>query len=72
MAPNVVAVKKSRVSGKSRQNSPVRISSAARTMALAPKTHNLYLVTAQIDATPVPEDRQVMVKDSFTVLIVGK
>jgi hypothetical protein len=41
-------------------------------MALDRKTHNLYLVTAQIEATPVPEVRQVMVKDSFTVLIVGK
>jgi DNA-binding beta-propeller fold protein YncE len=49
----------------------------ARTMAIDPKTHNIYLPSAQF--TPPKEatqggskQRPVMVKDSFEVLVVGK
>jgi YVTN family beta-propeller protein len=49
----------------------------ARTMALDPKTHQVFLVTADFGATPpaTPENanpRPTMVKDSFVVLILGK
>jgi YVTN family beta-propeller protein len=49
----------------------------ARTMALDPKTHQVFLVTADFGATPpaTPENanpRPSMVKDSFVVLILGK
>jgi YVTN family beta-propeller protein len=49
----------------------------ARTMALDPKTHEVYLVTAEF-APPNPADaeiprpRPVMVPGSFTVLILGR
>jgi DNA-binding beta-propeller fold protein YncE len=49
----------------------------ARTMALDPKTHQVFLVTADFGATPAatPDNahpRPTMVKDSFVVLIFGK
>jgi DNA-binding beta-propeller fold protein YncE len=50
---------------------------SARTMAIDPTTHNIYLPAAQFapltPATPdAPKSRPVMVKDSFTVLVVGR
>jgi hypothetical protein len=56
----------------------------ARTMAIDLKTHNAYLVTAQFEAPPPPPPapegakptekarRPNMIKDSFTVVVVGK
>jgi len=49
----------------------------ARTMALDPKTHNLYLVTAQFGPRPAPtpqnpHGRPPILPDTFVVLVVGK
>ncbi|HVT61623.1 MAG TPA: YncE family protein [Thermoanaerobaculia bacterium] len=49
----------------------------ARTMALDDKTHTVYLVTAEFGPPPPatkeqPRPRGAMVKDSFTVLVVGR
>jgi len=49
----------------------------ARTMALDPKTHNVYLVTAQFGPRPAataqdPHPRPAILPDSFVVLVVGK
>jgi DNA-binding beta-propeller fold protein YncE len=49
----------------------------SRTMAIDPKTHNIYLPAAQFaqpgKSTPAgPKQRPVMVKGSFEVLVVGK
>ncbi len=49
----------------------------SRTMAIDPKTHNIYLPAAVFvpppPATPeAPKPRPVMIKDSFTVLVVGR
>jgi DNA-binding beta-propeller fold protein YncE len=49
----------------------------SRTMAIDPKTHNIYLPAAQFAPPPLatPEaakPRPAMVKDSFTVLVVGR
>lgn len=49
----------------------------ARTMTIDPKTHNIYLPTAQFAprAAPTPEvprPRRRMIKDSFIILVVGK
>jgi DNA-binding beta-propeller fold protein YncE len=49
----------------------------ARTMAIDPKTHNIYLPAAQFAPPPpatleTPKPRPIMIKDSFTVLVVGK
>lgn len=49
----------------------------ARTMAIDPKTHKIYLPTAEFAAAPaatpeMPRQRPVPIKDSFTVLVVGK
>jgi DNA-binding beta-propeller fold protein YncE len=49
----------------------------SRTMAIDPKTHNIYLPAAvfalPLRATPgAPKPRPVMVSDSFTVLVVGR
>ncbi len=49
----------------------------ARTMALDPQTHTVYLPTAQFGPTPkptadVPRPRPSTVKDSFVVLVVAK
>jgi DNA-binding beta-propeller fold protein YncE len=48
----------------------------ARTMAIDPKTHNIYLPTAQFGAAPpatpeAPRPRPAMIPDSFVVLVVG-
>jgi hypothetical protein len=49
----------------------------SRTMAIDPKTHNIYLPAAQFmppkaPTAENPKPRPVMVKDSFEVLVVGK
>ncbi len=45
---------------------------SARTLALDPKLHRLYLSAAQFDAAPAPDGgKRAMVPDSFTVLTVG-
>lgn len=49
----------------------------ARTMAIDPKTHNIYLPTAEFSPPPAstPEGsrpRPTMIKDSFAVLVAGK
>src|SRR5271156_3707634 len=49
----------------------------ARTMALDPKTHEVFLVTAEFGPAPEPtkdnaHPRPAMVKDSFVVLVFGK
>jgi YVTN family beta-propeller protein len=49
----------------------------SRTMAIDPKTHNIYLPAAQFTqsketAQGATQPRPVMVKDSFEVLVVGK
>ncbi len=49
----------------------------ARTMAIDPETHNIYLPTAQFSPQPAatsegPVHRPAMIKGSFTVLVVGK
>ena len=49
----------------------------ARTMALDPKTHEVYLVTAQFAPPPAPtpdnpHPRGSMVPDSFVVLVLGR
>jgi DNA-binding beta-propeller fold protein YncE len=49
----------------------------SRTMAIYPKTHNVYLPAAQFLPPPAPtpdnpKPRPTMVKDSFVVLVVGK
>jgi hypothetical protein len=46
-------------------------------MALDPKTHNVYLVTAQFGPRPAataqdPHPRPAILPDSFVVLVVGK
>ena len=49
----------------------------ARTMAIDPKTHNIYVPTAKFSSPPAttPEGskpRPTVIKDSFAVLVVGK
>jgi DNA-binding beta-propeller fold protein YncE len=49
----------------------------ARTMAIDPRTHNIYLPTAQFGPPPAASSegsrqRPPMVKDSFVILVVGK
>jgi YVTN family beta-propeller protein len=49
----------------------------ARTMALDPQTHNVYLVTAQFGPRPAataqnPHPRPSILPDSFVVLVVGR
>jgi DNA-binding beta-propeller fold protein YncE len=49
----------------------------ARTMALDPKTHNVFLVTAKFGTPPAPtkdqpHPRPPILPDSFVVLVVGK
>ena len=49
----------------------------ARTMALDPKTHNIYLVTAQFGPRPAPSTqnphpRPAILPDTFVVIVVGK
>jgi DNA-binding beta-propeller fold protein YncE len=47
----------------------------SRTMAIDPKTHNVYLPAAQFSPKTAVEGsrpRPIMIKDSFAVLVVGK
>jgi len=48
----------------------------SRTMAIDPKTHNIYLPAAsfaqQTPAEEGPKQRPVMIRDSFTILVVGR
>ena len=49
---------------------------SARTLALDPKTHRLFLPAAEFGATPAatteqPHPRPTMVPDTFTILVVG-
>jgi DNA-binding beta-propeller fold protein YncE len=49
----------------------------SRTMAIDPLTHNIYLPAASFAPLPLstqegPKQRPVMIKDSFTVLVVGR
>lgn len=51
--------------------------SGARTMTIDPKTHNIYLPTAQFapPAEPTaenPKPRRTIINDSFIILVVGK
>lgn len=54
----------------------VQTQRGARTMALNPKTHEVYLVTADFEeappATGQSRPRRVMKPDSFTLLVVGE
>jgi YVTN family beta-propeller protein len=55
----------------------VKTERGARTMALDPKTHNAFTVTAQFGAAPAPtadnpRPRPAIVPDSFVVLVLGK
>jgi len=57
------------------QNVPTQ--KGARTMALDPKTHNVFLVTAKFGTPPAPtkdqpHPRPPVLPDSFVVLVVGK
>lgn len=57
------------------QNVPTQ--RGARTMEFDPKTHNLFLVTAQYGPTPAatadqPHPRPTILPDTFVVLVVGK
>lgn len=54
----------------------VETARGARTMALDPKTHNIYLVTAQFGPPPAatpeqPRPRPSIVSGSFELLVVG-
>jgi hypothetical protein len=56
----------------------VQTAPRARTMALDPKTHNIYLVTAQFEAPPAGATgeggrpaRPTMLPDSFKLIVVG-
>jgi DNA-binding beta-propeller fold protein YncE len=44
----------------------------ARTMATDPKTHNIYLPTAEFAPTTEPKTRPTIVENSFVVLVVGR
>jgi DNA-binding beta-propeller fold protein YncE len=69
-----VSVIEEKPEGKFHVAATVPTQAGARTMALDPKTHNLYLVTAKFKA-PAPGDkgkRGTMDPDSFMILIVGK
>jgi len=57
------------------QNVPTK--KGARTMAVDPKTHNVFLVTAKFGTPPAPTSTQPhprppILPDSFVVLVVGK
>ncbi|MGO9413807.1 MAG: YncE family protein [Syntrophobacteraceae bacterium] len=44
----------------------------ARTMAIDPRTHNIYLPTAEFTPTTDPKSRPTLVEGSFVVLVVGR
>ncbi|MBV9927885.1 MAG: YncE family protein [Acidobacteria bacterium] len=55
----------------------VKTQRGARTMALDPKTHRVYLVTAEFGPPPAPtperpRPRPSVVPDTFTLLVVGR
>src|SRR6266699_3626101 len=57
------------------ENSPTQ--RGARTMALDPKTHQIFLVTAKFGPPPAasadnPRPRPAILPDSFVVLVVGR
>jgi hypothetical protein len=57
------------------QNVPTQ--RGARTMELDPKTHNIFLVTAEYGPAPAPtadqsHPRPPILPDTFVVLVVGK
>jgi YVTN family beta-propeller protein len=43
----------------------------ARTMTVDPKTHRIFLVTAEVEAPKNPGERRHVVPDTFQVLVVG-
>jgi len=50
----------------------VTTQTGARTMAIDPKTHNIYLPTAELAPTTDPKSRPKIVEGSFVVLVVGR
>ena len=50
-------------------NHPARMFRSARTMALDPKTHRIYLATAQFGEPEPGQRRGKMVADSFKILV---
>ena len=55
----------------------VNTQTGARTMTIDPKTHDIYLPTAQFappakPTSEVPRPRRTMIKDSFIILVLGK
>src|SRR5690348_8465805 len=50
----------------------VQTERGARTMALDPKTHRVYLLAAEFGATPAGGKRPAVLPDTFHVLVVGK
>ena len=55
----------------------VQTQRGARTMAIDPVTHNIYLPTADFGPAPEPtkenpKPRPVVIKDTFVILVVGK
>ena len=55
----------------------VKTQQGARTMALDPKTHNVYTVTANFGPPPAPtadnpHPRRPILPDTFVVLVLGK
>ena len=50
----------------------VKTQAGARTMALDPKTHHLYLATAEFKPAAPGQRRRAIVPDSFVILVVGR
>jgi DNA-binding beta-propeller fold protein YncE len=50
----------------------VKTEAGARTMALDPKTHTIYLATARFKPAAPGERRRTIEPDSFAILVVGK
>jgi hypothetical protein len=50
----------------------VKTQPSAKTMALDPKTHKIYLAAARFKAPEEGKKRGAMEKDSFEILVVGK
>ena len=59
-------------SGKFEVAETVTTQTGARTMAIDPGTHNIYLPTAEFAPTAEPKTRPKMVENSFVVLVVGR
>jgi DNA-binding beta-propeller fold protein YncE len=58
--------------GEFRVAANVKTQMGARTMALDPKTHTIYLVTARFKPLAAGEKRPGIEPDSFVILVVGK